>query len=97
MGQSGCVAQWKVAEQQSGNAAVLHNVLGSAHDHRANSVGLQMPCGQRHRLVTDRAVCHQDRHVYAIGATTRKYFRTVYRHGVALAAVGGDAVESRSN
>ena len=74
---------------------MFHDVPGGAHDHGGDAVGLEVPGRERHRLVADRAVGHQDRGVHLVGHASGQQFRAIHAHGVALASVGRHAMEAR--
>src|SRR5262249_61882832 len=54
------VAEREIAEEEAGNAALLDDVLGAAHDHGRNTVGLEGPGDQTHGLVTDRSARNEE-------------------------------------
>ena len=94
MGPPGAVAQGKVAEQQARHADVLDDVLGAAHDHGGDAVLLQMPGGQRRRLMADRTVGHDNGGVGLVLAQAGQHIRAIAGQGRRLGSVGRQAVEA---
>ena len=98
--QPGRIAQRQVAEQQPRHTHLFDNVLGRAHDHRGNAGGLELPRHQRHRLVTHRAVGHQQGGIHTIGATVSQHLGCIHLQRVALAAIcrhADDALRDLAN
>lgn len=49
------ITQWKIREDETRHAAMLHDVLGGADDDGGNTVRFKMTGDQTHGLVTDRS------------------------------------------
>ena len=91
------VAQRKVIEQKARYAHVFHDVQRTSHYDGRDTAGFQHACRQCHRLVTYRAIGHQNRRVNTIVQASAQQFGRIDFKRVRLGSVGRQSVKPRRN
>ena len=89
------VTERKISKYETGNSALLDDILCSADYYCGNAVCFEVPGDQTHGLVADRSERNQKRNIDLVGATKVEHRRRILLNGPALAKIRWHAVEAR--